>query len=236
MITRYLIEAQEIPIFRRCFLIFSNGHLDLYKKLKVNWHFFGISNPLNQNKWGWIVWVYFLSISSMYLDEHDTYSHGLSQLGSFKQKQNQFVESHMVSLWSDIKLNNRFIPTDTTATVKICKPLFFTFKFYLLWGSLIFIFMFWVFFFYQKCCEIKECYLCALLNYQQMVITECPSRQKKKSQKSDYQLATHSCDTSNIWEFLTSCPSISSQFFKVAGRWKEGIFLKCLDWKAHEAK
>lgn len=150
MITRYLIEAQEIPIFRRCSLIFSNGHLDLYKKLKVNWHFFGISNPLNQNKWGWIVWVYFLSISSMYLDEHDTYSHGLSQLGSFKQKQNQFVESHMVSLWSDIKLNNRFIPTDTTATVKICKPLFFTFKLYLLWGSLIFIFMFCFFFFLPK--------------------------------------------------------------------------------------
>lgn len=54
----------------------------------------------------------------MYVNEHDTYSHGLSQFGSFKQKQNQFVESHMVSLWSAIKLNNRFTATDTTATAK----------------------------------------------------------------------------------------------------------------------
>lgn len=42
----------------------------------------------------------------------DTYSHGLSQFGSFKQKQNQFMESHMVSLWSFIKLSNRFTTTE----------------------------------------------------------------------------------------------------------------------------
>lgn len=173
----------------------------------------------------------------MYLNEHDTYSHGLSQFGSFKQKQNQFVESHMVSLWSDIKLNSRFISTDTTATVKKCKPLFFTFKLYLLWGSFVFIFMFT--FFYPKsnksAVESKNVIYVPFSIISKWLLLNV-NQDEKKSQKSDYQLATHSCNTPNVWEFLTSCPFISSQFFKVDGRWKEGIFPKCLNRKAHEAK
>lgn len=56
----------------------------------------------------------------MYLNEA-RHSYGLSHFGNFKQKKNQFMESHMVSLWSSIKLSNRFTATAPIATAKNLK-------------------------------------------------------------------------------------------------------------------